>query len=489
MKLVVLGRPRSVLRNDKFSEADCNEHCDRRLPICRSCSLRHKSASACFYRQQQIDLVIRDESVALGFPHGKRQQDSSYRLVAGPGVAAMGKSRSSSLLSPSPFNPPFDHDIQSSNLHLSIILKHGVSYRFLPSIFSQATDLLETSVEAVSLQCLSLSRRERTISIRARESYSTAIQAAERYLGCLWPGTMLNDVVATILLMALFTIMSSNAAAMRDIWTIHIEGIEALLVRQCSDEVPQGYLSMIDPKVLAFAIRCIHLSHLQRRRPLNSNLCQLHLCSPESLTHLRTRNIINTIAFLNNRQGESVIHQSTITHVLEADEDALDILQHLKTTRPYGIKPPDRLGEPVCHHYLSHDDAQQWNFIRVLRLMLNHEIASLSETIRQSTASEYTLHTSQALSTISALLFDIFASVPCELRGKAADTMTMDADTIHWAHSLIWPLAQVRASPYICKALSPLVEETLHLLCQTTGFPGSYSPQQQQDEGPALQDW
>lgn len=474
-------RPRFVPFGCSKDVTDCGEYCDRNLPICNECSIK-RLASFCFYRQQRLDLVLQEGLRRA--PKRRNAQSQSKSLISDPKVPQEMTLRTCRL-------PISSLNSQTGDFYFAILLQHGACYQFLPPVLPYASESLSSSIKAVSLQCLSLARNEHRLMIKARETFAEAVQATDRRVSCLPPDIILDDLVATISMLGLFSIMSSNASVVRDVWTTHIDGIAAVMRNQYTHQIPRTGLLMMNEEILLYAIRCIHLSHLQRRRKLPADLYGLYLSSPASSIHGRTHAIVNVIAFLPRSHWKvSVDYKFRLMRLASADNDALKILEYLKSIQPYELKPPDGDGKPVCHQYLSPSHAQQWNFYRVVRLLVNQEMASfLLEDLEQVLISKRELNVSRVHSTISSLLFDISASVPHCLRDSSTDLISMNAETIHWAHSLIWPLAQAQASPYISVALFSFVNDTLERLCRTTGFPGSFSPRQQQDGGLALKDW
>lgn len=389
--------------------------------------------------------------------------------------------------------------------------EHGVYYQYLPGIYSSypASKLLKVAVEAVGLRCLSLARNEGQLMIKARENHAMALQTAKRQIPDLTYRVTPYDTVASILLLALFAVMSSDSLMAQDVWAKHVDGAFAVFASWESqqDFIPASTLAT--QNLLGHIINCVQLSCLQRREPLPANIERTYQYLPHNSMQARLHSIIDGLALPSLELSEE--NQNTSARLQELcslDADASSALKFLESSQPFKIVSGrgSRHNEPVCHEYLSHRSAQAWNFVRVLRLMINEELLTLLT--RTSKAEDQSDDSGiwhpldiqkswwQAFSTTSALNFDIYASVPVWLRGRShveneheKISAPVRSDNLHWAHSLIWPLAMAQASPYTSGTLLALIDDTIQSLWQATTFPGATGPEKQRVGGLELKDW
>lgn len=315
--------------------------------------------------------------------------------------------------------------------------------------------------------------------------------------------------MASILLLALFAVMSSDSLTALDVWTKHVDGAFAVFV---SWESQQNVLPIPTPatqNLLSHVINCVQLSCLQRREHLPVNIENMYRYLPHNNMQARLHNIIDRLALPSLKLPEKSHNiPAHLQGLYSLDADASSALKFLESIQPFKIVPGygSQRNEPVCHEYLSHRSAQTWNFARVLRLMISEEILTL---LTCTTKSEYEInepgiwhpldiHKSrwQAFSTISALTFDIYASVPAWLRGRShveneheKILAPVRSDNLHWAHSMIWPLSMAQACPYTSGTLLALIDDTIQSLWQATTFPGATGPEKQRVGGVALKEW
>lgn len=389
--------------------------------------------------------------------------------------------------------------------------EHGVYYQYLPAIYSShpSSRPLKVAVEAVGLRCLSLARNEGRLMVKARENHASALKSTNQQISCLTQRVAPCDIMASILLLALFAVMSSDSRTAQSVWTKHVDGAFATFVAW---EFQQGSVSICTQatqNLLGHIVNCIQLSCLQRRIRLPTRIDRVYRYLPPHNIQARLHDIIDSLAEPCWKPSQDVwIVSARLQELYNLDADISSTLEFLQVSQPFEIQSATGSlpNEPVCHKYVSHRSAQVWNFVRVLRLLLNEELVLLlSSTTEHKYCPDdpgiwHSLGVQkcrwQAFSTISALVFDIYASVPAWLRGRngyggESDKIRVPvrSDNLHWAHSSIWPLAMVQASPCTSSTLLPLIDDTIESLWQATTFPGASGPEKQIIGGLELKDW
>ena len=393
---------------------------------------------------------------------------------------------------------------------------HGVYYQYLPHVFQKFSNskVLQIAVESVGLRCLSLARHEARLSIRANENHGKALRLTNHRLSHLRykvdstssSNQAPYDVIASILLLALFVVMTSDAVTAHRVWTSHVDGAFSVFTawsesQQYIETPPQAFQNL-----LGHLANCLQLSCFQRGVSLPHDIVKLYVLLPCQSLGPFLHHIIDGLVMTSSLEKSEIKSQEYLIHLSSLDANVVQLMQILQETEAYYVDPISKGGQqPICHVYRSHRSAQKWNFLRLIRLRINEaalELATSPATSYVKSVRSDSKHSIvqkdwwQTFSIVSAIGFDIYASVPQYLRGPLTNdrpsksvSMPDRPDTLHWAHSLILPLATVQASAHTTKTLRPLVEDTLSLLWQATTFPGAVGPEKRQIEDMELKDW
>lgn len=260
--------------------------------------------------------------------------------------------------------------------------EHGVYYQYLPAIYLShpGSKLLMVAVEAVGLRCLSLARNEGGLMLKARENHALALQSANQHISNLTYRATPYDIVTSILLLALFAVMSSDSSTARDVWTKHVDGAFAIFVAWERQQSSIMISAQSTQNLLGHVINCVQLSCLQRRERLPTEIEVVYQHLPQHNMQVRLHNIVNGLAdphFKLSRHSQTIFPR--LQQLYDLDADVSSTLKFLQMSQPFEIisASGSRSGEPVCHAYFSHRSAQVWNFVRVLRLLLNEELVLL----------------------------------------------------------------------------------------------------------------
>lgn len=477
----------------------------------------------CSYRQDCLDLVLRDESQKIRRRYVTPQERfrNSQTLQASTIDKSLERKPCAALTNwrYTPNGISSGVTLQAGSNILLAKFEHGVYYQYLPAIYSSfpTSKLLVVAVETVGLRCLSLARNEIGLLVKAREHHAIALRTAKQQVSDLAIQTISDQthgvgpyhIVAAVLLLALFAVMSSDSSTAREVWTKHVDGALAILVTWQFESKSLLVTTPAMQNLLGHVINCVQVSYLQQRRRLPETLDMLYDHLPEQNIQKRLHGAINGLADVPANITKSVGDALTcLKRLQKLDDDLSSTLALLGNSHPFKVRssPMSRPNGPICHEYPSHRSAQVWNLVRILKLKLNEQLLNLLTSMSQScenqrdtgiwTPLDLQRLWRQAFSAISSLTFDIYASVPPWLRGRdylddgRSDVLAnQNPDTLHWAHSSIWPLATIKSCPYTSEKLLVLINETLRSLWQATTFPGAVGPEKQQVSDLKMKDW
>ena len=478
--------------------------CDRRLPSCTQCSFGTRTTRKCLYRHRCLDLSLRDGTKKVASRQIKEEypaschspQHSSKDGIPDDSLTRVHQQEQNVVdrlyinLAPA----------VGTNILLTRF-QHGVYHQYLPAIYLSSTSspVLSMSVEAVGLVCLSFGRNDGQLMMKAKEQHIVALRTTSKLLMRTPKTISPYAVAASILLLALFAVMSPDNPHACETWTSHVDAAFTLLTachatQKCSvaSSLPAEYL-------VRHVVNCMQLSHFQQRKHLPPQTQKLYGAQAGIGVQARLHTVINGQADMHIKMDSTCSDYTQEVQVLDAE--LVSVLAMLEQIHPYTIarNAPKQSKEPICYKYSSHRACQSWNFVRVLRLRLNGALlAHLTRTQRiflETTSAGMRLK-QEILSKIASATFDICASVPPFLRpGSSPDSQNGNTraadrpDLIHWAHSLVWPLASVQAAPSTPRMLSTFVDDALEVLWQAARFPGTTLPERQNPERAPIQDW
>ena len=479
--------------------------CDQRLPSCTQCSFGTRATKKCLYRHHCLDLSLRDETKKLasqqideeayGASCHRSQHSSKDRIPEDSlMLITQWKQKVVSFL-------PIDLASAVGTNFLLTGFQHGVYHQYLPAIYLSSTSspVLSLSVEAVGLVCLSFGRNDGQLMMKAKEQHIVALRSTSKVLLRTSNTTSPYAMAASILLLALFAVMSPDNPHASETWTSHVDGAFTLLTAWHATQKCSVASTLPAENLVRHVVNCMQLSHFQQRKHLPPHIQKLYGALAGIGVQTRLHTVINGLADLHLKMRDTRSDYTQDVQVLDAE--IVSILAMLKQSHPFTMARSNtkQTNEPICYQYPSHRACQSWNFVRVLRLSLNEALlAHLTRTQRinlETTLAGVRLKQS-ILAKIASTTFDICASVPAYLRPASffnkrteISGATGRPDLIHWAHSLVWPLAMVQAAPSTPRTLTTFVDNTLDLLWQAARFPGTTLPEKQNPERAPIQDW
>ena len=479
--------------------------CDRRLPSCTQCTCGTRATKRCLYRQACLELSLRDQTKKVASRQINQEQyqasDRSPQHSSKDGAPENSLTRvlqqEKNIVSFLPIN-------LASAVGTNILLtrfQHGVYHQYLPAIYLSSTSsaVLRISIEAVGLVCLSFGRNDGQLMMKAKEKHIVALRSTSRVLTHTANTVSPHAMAASILLLALFAVMSPDNPHARETWTSHVDGAYTLLTTWHGIQKYPEASSLPAENLVRHVVNCMQLSHFQQRKHLPPQMQKLYGVLAGIGVQARLHTVINGLADMHLKMRSTRSDCTQEVQVLDAE--IVSALAMLEQMHPFTIarKSTKQSNEPICYEYTSHRACQSWNFVRVVRLRLNQKLlAHLTRT--QLTYLETTSTGARLkrgiLSKIASTTFDICASVPAYLRPASffhSRTGTFSAasrpDLIHWAHSLIWPLAIAQAAPNAPGMLSEFVDDTIAILWQAARFPDTTLPEKQFVERIPIKDW
>jgi hypothetical protein len=344
------------------------------------------------------------------------------------------------------------------------------------------SELLETSLEAVSMLCYARQTRRDGLMQSATLTYSLALSKAQEALDATAQATQ-DHVLASVMLLALYAALSADSANASTAWTKHIYG--ALAVAAIRPR--ESFKSLAAQKLLSHVISSIQLDCVQRRERIPAQLRLLYdVAMPGGSFYLRFCNLIESLAELRAAAAKDHFRRtSTPGKVLELDREAGILLDLMPFSENFDIVK-EANGE-VYHVYSGHRSAQAWNTLRLARLALMELMPPDDAFTYVDASREFSLLDSRPSSVVASTIGDICHSVPRFLRPTQRAESQPDSNS--WIYSLIWPLAQSLASPFISRQLHERVLNQLLHFSNISKDPQIGTAARMLCQGEAAHDW
>ena len=363
--------------------------CDRRLPSCTQCSFGTRATKECLYRQRCLDLSLRDETKKVASRHSNQEgylaschspkQSSKDRV---PDYASGWiPQRQQDFVSFLPIN-------LASAVATNILLtrfQHGVYHQYLPAIYLSSifSPVLSLSVEAVELVCLSFGWNDGRLMVKAKEQHIAALRSTSKVLMRTSNTTSPYAIAASILLLALFAVMSPDNPHASETWTSHVDGAFTLLTAWHATQKCSVASTLPTENLVRQVVNCMQLSHFQQRKHLPPRMQKLYSALAGTGVQARLHTVINGLVDLHLKMYNT--HSDYTQEVEVLDAEVVSALAMLEESHPFMMAKINAMqsNEPICYEYASHRACQSWNFVRVLRLCLDEAfLAHLTGTQR-----------------------------------------------------------------------------------------------------------
>ena len=313
-------------------------------------------------------------------------------------------------------------DVRARNAFFShYISGFFVTYDVLGSLYEKAPSggYLTVSVDAISLAFFAFQYGSSQASKNARSKYLDALPLLNEALKT--PETATHDsTLQAVLLLDLFEKITDNNPRSTDSWMSHVNGALALVKMRDS-----YYFSTYTGLRLSIRLTTnLLISCLAANTPVPTSLNKLR---SELEPFLNRDNpkwrvcglVIKYVDLKGAIQHGSLADAATIKRALDLDQEFLALAESIHSAWPYETVRLERTSERVFEqHYDSYGDhfqAQAWNVLRIMRILLN-DIVRINCAVRGiSTFSQETstsLTSELATTTIDAMAKDICATAP-----------------------------------------------------------------------------
>ena len=359
--------------------------CDLRREACGQCV---RARLTCSDYRDTDQLRIRDESKAVVRKALKRKAES-LRYSITPTLEDRAK------------NAFFSH----------YVFNNSKTYDFLQALYSATSneDHLSMSIDAASLAFLSHQERSHVASKRAREKYAAALRLTSTALQC--QETVKRDTtLLAAMLLDLFEKITNHEPRSTQSWTSHVKGALALV------EV-RGHEQFQDPVSLRMLIRLstnLLITCVASELPVPAALIAVRAYASTFLNEIDSKWMLSDLmvkyANLRVLMNEGRLSDSqTIVSLLALDSEFAALSTHMQTEWPYTTVRVDPSSENVLedyfHVYPDQHKTQTWNVVRLIRILINDMLHSLSISV-SSPLFEL------ATDSIRLLIAEICASVP-----------------------------------------------------------------------------
>ena len=331
-------------------------------------------------------------------------------------------------------------------------------FEYLPTLSKLATTggPLMTCIRAVGLASISHDLGRPELMAASRHQYTQALRTTGKALQCP-DRAMLDETLASVMLLALFEIVAHRDEESSDQWTSHVNGAVALLVHRGPMQFKSTYGLLLFNQIRSN----INVNCIQRRLRLPSDLTSLTAqaapfldnANPISRFSAITEALTDLLAAIEDGQ---ITEAACVTRLArELDSEARSLALDMPAAGwSYEVLSREKDDSAVFgkayHIYKDHRVAQMWNTIRMTRLLLNQTI---HETLVHASPDDFwdTIpaqfsHPSENPAKIAReMATAILASIP-QFTQFSPDGNALFSPTVASSCFLLWPLELVGSS-------------------------------------------
>ncbi|CAG8932931.1 unnamed protein product [Penicillium salamii] len=408
--------------------------CDRCSPSCTQCI---RAKVECPGYQDLLDWSFRDQTDDVIY----KSQRSARRKRTAPSLPASTSSSSPSIETysqNSPALPSLQKSLvypveEQAKAHFFTHYMSGgpcgghMSY-LLPLTKHRPHSAVNTALTAVGLAALSNIRMSPRMMLKARQVYTTALSQTNHALKT--PAlSKRDDILAAVVLLGMFEVMTCSDNLFIDRWMKHIEGAAKLIECRGSEQ-----LSRSEGLELFTNLRAqITLSSIYQEKYSSPIMTQL---TQDAKQHRNPDDrIIDEVSIIVVRLNDlcAALKDGTLTQpseiirrTLSLDADLVSLLLTAPPTWSYTtVKVPLVNGEPITnlvwgdsyHVYRNLAVSSMWNNARSARILMHEMILEAGKLLEESSPVNSGLRFSQVLAnqsrdTARRLVDDVCASVP-----------------------------------------------------------------------------
>ncbi|PYH88177.1 hypothetical protein BO71DRAFT_436006 [Aspergillus ellipticus CBS 707.79] len=489
--MVYCGKPSKACEPCRIRRVKC----DQRRPGCSQC---HNTGRVCSGYRAEVEVNFRHQTDAVVQKYGSGSSQSpgsqGSPSQGGPGQGSPGNQGRPPLMpAPAAFLPESTSRAIAVRRYLAQTTEaiHG-DYVLPLYERSQCAPVLTTALEAVSLACLANEQARPDLLTPARERYGLALQHVRRglhsSLHVKGHNNQLSAILSAVMLLAQFAAVAAPAQESPREWSRHVNGAFSLLAtrvlqRSCALTVPGRHLFL-------HLVSCLMVDCLQRRTVFSPQMRALMQARRAEMSEFQLRfwGLVDRMCMLYALQPRASSRGLSPAWIeaawLTLDHEAAVLMRNMPlsqayTPEPAAEGPPTTTGpEPPCHVYGSYRIAQQWNTLRMARLVINERLIEHAQSLSGATtedgqpstdepsSSSATIH--RAREVLATVIREICACVPASMRTSGSPP---PADQLGWAYSLVWPLSMVGVSPHCPAELQPFIARQMAILQAMIGLP------------------
>jgi hypothetical protein len=365
----------------------------------------------------------------------------------------------------------------------------GSHFEYLPSVYNNAdmSSPLPAVLHAASLASLAQENNDSSLMELARKSYTKGLTMINTALAN--PTTAIADsTLASVLLLSLFEALVWDGIYTAINWTAHTLGAMAVIKLRGESQ----FRTDVGRRMFMQVGNNIRVSCIQRLVECPPELLELLTVAqpyygdfnPKFLIAGLTTELTELLARGRRAQGRtSPLEYVRATQLLDAK-----FLQAMQTLPPgwqyqqIQTQSQEESGagfQSIAPHYPSHHVAQFWNSYRMIRVLLNEIICSVSQEVIDRALippTELLQAQQDALNNVAEMADDICMTVqrfiPASFSAYGSNTppeslnmnMNMNLPSRACAASLLWPLSIVRSANSVPKATAQYAADRLREL-------------------------
>jgi Fungal specific transcription factor domain len=387
------------------------------------------------------------------------------------------------------------------DIAVNFLLSHYITgsqfeYLLILSKVAVTGGSLLACVRAVGLASISRSLGHPEVMDSARWQYSRALRMTNEALQTP-EKAILDDTLASVMLLALFEIVAHQNQEPSDQWAGHINGALTLLVLRGSSQF-RSAIGLLLFRQVSSSIRANSVQHKLRIPPgllyLRAQASPyIDIANPvwrftaitDALTDLRA----------STEHGQITEPVSVIRRATQVDNEArslsLDMPEAWSYVVAYSSADDVAVFERTYHIYKDHRAAQMWNTIRMTRMLLNeiiHENLAKARSDSCGTVPDCSSLREHYASVSRAMTTEILASVP-QFTEFSPSGSTLFSPNVASSCFLLWPLEAVASSPRSTTSMRSYAMDRLRYMGSQMNVRQALEVVEKLEEGCVSQDW
>lgn len=347
-----------------------------------------------------------------------------------------------------------------ATMHLFVKFDQCLSMDYLPILYrdSGRSRAFEASFNAVAISHLANSRASSDLARQASRMYSTALHETNLALSCRRQAIQ-DHTLASILLLALYTVVSGSLSHDFRIWSTHVHGALMLMAQR----PPEAFQDPTTQLLLSHLISALLFDCFKEKKRLPAvfrTLCSLSGQAKDGFQLQFWNLMADFLELQKGKAQEGTPDTATVQRAKELDRGIAALTATLPNHRQESMGP--------FLNFDKYSDRRQtygWNVLRLIRMYTlemrltsseNYSPRRGEETVRDDVDSLNEAYRTTAEDTIKSL--------PDQVQIKAL--LSSSDNVVSWVCGLLWPVSQAIRSGMLAKDMVSQAQARMLLLSE-----------------------